>query len=168
MLRLDLVLNDFIASAISANRIEILSDGKPWRPLINVRDMARAIDWASFRSAENGGDYLIVNTGSNEWNYQIKDLAMAIQSQLPNVEVSINEAAEHDKRSYKVDFSLFSSLSGDFCSKVTVNETVSDLIKGLKSAKFDDTEFRSSNLIRLFVLKNHIKYGRLDKNLNWK
>ena len=45
-LRLDLVLNDFVASAMSTGRITVLSDGTPWRPLINVRDMARAIEWA--------------------------------------------------------------------------------------------------------------------------
>src|SRR5262249_34403879 len=45
-LRLDLVLNDFVACALSAKRITVLSDGTPWRPLINVADMARAIEWA--------------------------------------------------------------------------------------------------------------------------
>ncbi len=40
-LRLDLVLNDFVANALAKGRIEILSDGTPWRPLIHVKDMAR-------------------------------------------------------------------------------------------------------------------------------
>ncbi len=72
-LRLDLVLNDFVASALVNKKIEILSDGKPWRPLINVKDMARAIEWASIR--KDGGNFLIVNAGSDEWNYQVVDLA---------------------------------------------------------------------------------------------
>jgi nucleoside-diphosphate-sugar epimerase len=38
-LRLDLVLNDFVAGAVASKRITILSDGTPWRPLINVKDM---------------------------------------------------------------------------------------------------------------------------------
>ena len=42
--RLDLVLNDFVASALKNNKIDILSDGSPFRPLIHVKDMARAID----------------------------------------------------------------------------------------------------------------------------
>src|SRR5450432_1165417 len=33
-LRLDLVLNDFVAAALATGRITILSDGTPWRPLI--------------------------------------------------------------------------------------------------------------------------------------
>ncbi|RZK29215.1 MAG: SDR family oxidoreductase, partial [Hymenobacter sp.] len=54
-LRLDLVLNDFVASAVATGEISILSDGTPWRPLIHVRDMARAIEWAVTREASNGG-----------------------------------------------------------------------------------------------------------------
>ncbi len=50
-LRLDLVLNDFVACAVAARKITVLSDGTPWRPLIDVRDMARAIEWAITRDA---------------------------------------------------------------------------------------------------------------------
>jgi len=46
-LRLDLVVNDFVACAVTSKNITILSDGTPWRPLIHVKDMARAFDWAS-------------------------------------------------------------------------------------------------------------------------
>ena len=54
-LRLDLVLNDFVACAVAARKITVLSDGTPWRPLIDVRDMARAIEWAITRAPDNGG-----------------------------------------------------------------------------------------------------------------
>ena len=43
-LRLDLVLNDFVACALTTGKITVLSDGSPWRPLIDIADMARAID----------------------------------------------------------------------------------------------------------------------------
>jgi len=166
-LRLDLVLNDFVASAISTGRIEILSDGTPWRPMINVKDMARAIDWASCRNTGNGGSFLIVNAGSNKWNYQVKELAMAVQNQLTGIDVSINEDAELDKRSYKVDFSTFKNLSGNYYPKISIEQTVADLFKGLQKYEFDDIDFRTSNLIRLIILKNHINNRRLDNNLNW-
>jgi nucleoside-diphosphate-sugar epimerase len=67
-LRLDLVLNDFVAGAVAAREITILSDGTPWRPLIHVKDMAKAIEWAAFRNISPGGAYLSVNVGSDEWN----------------------------------------------------------------------------------------------------
>jgi len=77
-LRLDLVLNDFVAATVTDRKITILSDGTPWRPLINVKDMAKAIDWAIIRDISDGGPYLAVNVGSEEWNYQVRDLAQAV------------------------------------------------------------------------------------------
>src|SRR5262249_54831616 len=68
-LRLDLVLNDFVACAVATGKITVLSDGTPWRPLIDVADMARAIEWAIRRSPEAGGQFLAVNTGADPWNY---------------------------------------------------------------------------------------------------
>ena len=95
-LRLDLVLNDFVAGAVASKKITILSDGSPWRPLINIKDMARAIDWAIRRDGSIGGNFLAVNIGSEEWNYQVKDLAAAVAKVIPGVDVSINKNAQPD------------------------------------------------------------------------
>ena len=103
-LRLDLVLNDFVACAITSGEITVLSDGTPWRPLIDVEDMARAILWAIRRKRESGGEFLAVNAGRDESNYQVRDLAEAVARQVPGTTVSINTNAPPDKRSYRVDF----------------------------------------------------------------
>src|SRR6185295_6995411 len=42
MLRIDLVANNLLASAMAYGEIRIHSDGTPWRPLIHCRDIARA------------------------------------------------------------------------------------------------------------------------------
>src|SRR5262249_52670944 len=42
MLRIDLVVNNLLGSAMSYGEIRIQSDGSPWRPLIHCRDIARA------------------------------------------------------------------------------------------------------------------------------
>ena len=73
-LRLDLVLNDFVACAITSGEITVLSDGTPWRPLIDVEDMARAILWAIRRKPDKGGEFLAVNAGRDESNYQVREL----------------------------------------------------------------------------------------------
>ena len=91
-LRLDLVLNDFVASAFSTGKITVLSDGTPWRPLIHVKDMARAIDWAINRTPETGGEYLPINIGSDIWTYQIGDLAKAVANIIPNTKVTATMA----------------------------------------------------------------------------
>ena len=165
--RLDLVLNDFVASAISSKKIQILSNGMPWRPLIHVEDMARVLDWSSSRNPKYGGNFLIVNSGSNKWNYTIKDLSLAVKKELTNVNIFINEDAEPDKRSYKVDFSLLKNLAGNYYPKISIEETVRGLLDGLKKIDFKDKNFRESDLIRLKVLKGHMDNKRLSNNLEW-
>src|SRR5438270_441567 len=92
-LRLDVVLNDFVASAIATGKIAILSDGTPWRPLIHVADMARAFDWAIDRDPSDGGEFLAVNACSDEWKYRVRDLADEVARAIPGAEVSIFESA---------------------------------------------------------------------------
>src|SRR5258708_15455221 len=106
-LRLDLVLNDFVASALAPGEITVLSDGTPWRPLIDVADMARAIEWAIGRSSEHGGRFLVINAGNKAANYQVRELAGIVSSQLPRTQGRINPEAPPDKRYYQVELSLF-------------------------------------------------------------
>jgi nucleoside-diphosphate-sugar epimerase len=166
-LRLDLVLNDFVACALSGGEIVVLSDGSPWRPLIDVRDMARAIDWAVTRKAQNGGAFLAVNAGSDAWNYQIKDLAKAVSDAIPGTDVNINKSAQPDTRSYKVDFSLFASLAKDHQPLVTLLQSIEMLKAGLSRMGFSDKNFRNSSYMRLKLLEAHISAGRLTPDLRW-
>ena len=64
--------------------ITILSDGTPWRPLIHVRDMARAIDWAlDRRGRSTAGPSWRSTPARDEWNYQIRELADAVADDRP-------------------------------------------------------------------------------------
>lgn len=164
-LRLDLVLNDFVAGAMTNGKVTILSDGTPWRPLINVLDMARAIRWAAERDNQNGGAFVTVNTGSEHWNYQIKDLALETQKVLPNVEVSINPDAQPDKRSYRVNFNLFENLAPDHQPQYNLRDTVEGLITGLKAIHFQDSNYHQSELIRLNVIKDLLARQEMDSQL---
>lgn len=166
-LRLDLVLNDFAACAVSRGEITVLSDGSPWRPLIDVADMARAIDWAIDRRADVGGRFLAVNTGSDDRNYQVRDLAYAVAAASPGTKVLINTAAPADSRSYKVDFSLYCSLAPDHQPQVDLNRSIQNLMAGLKRMNFGDVDFRSSELMRLRALQHHIEGSRLNRQLEW-
>lgn len=168
-LRLDLVLNDFVACALASGEITVLSDGTPWRPLIDVKDMARAIEWALLRDpASSGGPFLAVNAGSDEWNYQVKDLAAAVAKAIPGTKVSINESAPPDKRSYRVDFSLYRRLAPRHQPQVSLEQAIRELKDGLTGMRFDDRNFRSSQFMRLKVLERHIAEGRLGDDLRWK
>ena len=166
-LRLDLVLNDFVAGAITSKCITILSDGTPWRPLINVEDMARAIEWAISRSVDNGDYFLAVNVGTEDWNLQVKDMAEAVAQAMPGVDVSINKNAEPDKRSYRVNFDLFKTLAPDHQPRCNLFTTITELRDGLETMGFADQNFRSSEFIRLNVLRGLQRNGFLTESLEW-
>lgn len=165
-LRLDLVVNDFVACAVASKNITILSDGTPWRPLIHVRDMARAFDWAIGRNGSSQ-NFLAVNVGSDGWNYQVKDLAEAIAKVVPGVSVSINKNAPQDSRSYRVDFALYRKLAPDHQPQVDLLTTIRELKTGLEAMGFKDQSFRTSKFMRLEVLRWLRSKGWLDGNLEW-
>ncbi len=166
-LRLDLVLNDFVAGAVSAKKITILSDGTPWRPLINIKDMAKAIDWSIQRGSKNSGDFLAVNVGSDEWNYQVKELAEAVANVIPDVSISINKNAQPDKRSYRVSFELFRELAPEHQPEMDIITTIKELKEGLEAMNFHDENFRSSRFMRLKVLTRLREQGLLTESIEW-
>lgn len=166
-LRLDLVLNDFVAGAVASKQITILSDGTPWRPLIDVKDMARAIEWGVLREQANGGSFVAVNVGSNEWNYQVRDLAAAVADAIPGVSVSINKEAAPDKRSYRVNFDLYRKMAPHHQPQVDLKSSILELRAGLERMNFNDPEFRSSRLMRLLVLNGLRENKAIDENLHW-
>jgi nucleoside-diphosphate-sugar epimerase len=166
-LRLDLVLNDFVASAIANKEIVVLSDGSPWRPLIDVRDMARAIGWALTRESGPEKGFLAVNVGKNEWNYQVRDLAIAVSDACAGVKVSINTDAAPDNRSYRVNFDLFNSMTSDDLLIHDLASSIGLLKEGLEGMSFSDGDFRSTQWMRLKVLQQHMDEGAIDKEIRW-
>ena len=166
-LRLDLVLNDFVAGALTSGEITVLSDGTPWRPLIDVKDMSRAIDWALDRFVELDIPFIPVNAGNQEWNYQVKDLAHTVADIIPGTKVSINTNAQEDKRSYCVNFDRFKEYAPNHQPQVSLEQSINELRKGLEDMKFTDSNFRSSQYIRLKTLEKHIINNRLNHELKW-
>jgi nucleoside-diphosphate-sugar epimerase len=166
-LRLDLVLNDFVACAIASKEITILSDGSPWRPLIDVEDMSRSIVWAIKRNSINGGQFLAINTGCDENNFQVKSLAIEVSKHIPDISISINPNALCDNRSYAVDFSLYKKMAPNHQPQVSLQDSIKRLHAGLLSMKFENKNFRESSFMRLNTLKNHILSGKVDSNLRW-
>mgnify|MGYP000362522773 CR=1 FL=1 len=163
--RLDLVLNDFVASALTSRKITVLSDGTPWRPLIDTKDMARAIEWALQRGGEK---FVACNVGSSEWNYQVVELAEAVARKIPKTSVSINKDAPADKRSYRVNFDLFKKLAPNHQPQISLKDSINGLISGLTQIGFRQDDFRTSEYMRLKVLENAMKIGTLDYELRKK
>jgi hypothetical protein len=119
------------------------------------------------RDAGTGGAYVAVNAGADSGNYQVKDLAGAVARAIPGAQVKINAQAPADKRSYRVDFSLFGRLAPRHQPQVGLEQSVERLRLGLESMGFSDRQFRSSMYIRMKVLENQIETGLIDEKLRW-
>lgn len=166
-LRLDLVFNDFVASATYKKKIELLSNGQSFRPLIHVKDMAEAIIWSiDYKLANN--NFLVLNTGFDSWNFKVIDLAKKIGKILSNCKVVIKDKNNVDKRSYNVDFNFFKKVSNFSKSKIDFKRSVLELHTKLLENNLDLHNFRNSNKwIRLNNLKFLQNKKYLDKNLLW-
>ena len=167
-LRLDLVMNDFVASALQTEKIELLSDGKSWRPLISVSDMARAVEWGLNRRSSDGGQFVTVNVGADDWNFKICDLAERVASLIPGTTVTATKDSPRDPRSYKVSFKKFRELAPDHQPKSEVDTVITELTDTLENTITNlSTSFRETEFIRLRALEKLILAGKLNQNLYW-
>jgi nucleoside-diphosphate-sugar epimerase len=165
-IRLDLVLNDFISSAYIHNKIEVLSDGSPLRPLIDVEDMCHcftaAIDDKHFEK------YNLYNAGRDDWNFSVSEIAHAVQDNMPECKISINKDAAPDKRSYKVNFKKFNAhFPNALNSEKTFSTTIKETFACVALIKDLDENFRNSDYIRLKVLQKLKANRSLKSNLEW-
>lgn len=169
-LRLDLVVNDFVASAISNKKIELLSDGKSWRPLIDVEDMCKAIEWGIKRNRVLKNEPMFINVGRDQNNILIKDLAILVKKIFDNkVKVKFNKNKTIDDRSYKVDFSKYKKLvPKKYQVSKTIKQSVVELKKFLIENKFSIKNFRNSKYSRLYHLSHQINNNKLNNKINWK
>ena len=164
-LRVDLVLNDFVVSALTLKKIKILSDGSPLRPIIDVRDMSRAIHWAINRNSDKLNKFISVNVGREDNNMNIASIANVVKECLPETEIELNDDAQPDKRSYAVDFSYFKRIASDYFPVFSIKDSIQDLIIFLNNSQEDFIDFRSGQFIRLNQLKILKKNKVIDSNL---
>ena len=100
-LRLDVVLNDLVAAAVTTGRIFIKSDGTPWRPIVHVRDIMAAIA-AVLAAPKELVHNQVFNVGSNAENYRISELAEIVKEVAPGSRIEYDPNGGSDKRCYRV------------------------------------------------------------------
>ena len=166
--RLDLALNDFVITAITENKITILSDGTPWRPFINVNDMAKIM--LMFCNSKHSLDFEIYNVGSSKFTYQMKDLAKHVASTL-GCSYEIVGKLNKDSRSYRVDFTKLEKKFGKTLKLKSLEETIMELKNMclVSKRKHGDNYFENfrnnPNFIRLEMLRKKQYNGIFDDNL---
>lgn len=135
-MRFDLAVNGMTHGAWKDRKLPLLRDGRQWRPMLHVKDAARAQLFA-IRSAKNIVEGQIYNTGSDNQNYQIGDLAKQIAVLVGN-DVNIDFYGEPDHRSYRVSFTKISSIG--FNTTFSVADGVVEILEALNSMSVEKTD----------------------------
>jgi nucleoside-diphosphate-sugar epimerase len=165
-LRLDLVVNNLVGWAVTAKQIRIMSDGTPWRPVIHCEDIARAFIAVLVASVEkvNGQAF---NTGRNEDNHQVKEIARLVGEVVPGCEVLITGEHGSDSRSYKVDFSKIQKELPGFKPRFNLKMGIEQLFDYYQRFDLGKEKFEGRYFLRLKQLNYLLNQKKIDSNLFW-
>ncbi len=155
-LRCDIVFNNLVACAYTTGKIEIKSDGTPWRPVVHVKDVCSAIISGVEASKEiiSGKAY---NVGIKNGNYTVREMAEAAQRAVPGCELTFTEEHLTDPRTYKVSFKkILNELKDYYKPQWNLEKGGIELVKFFKEINFSEKDFRGSKTNRLQNLKENI------------
>ena len=166
-MRFDTVLNDLMATAVTTGKVIVHSDGKPWRPVVHVEDVARAFLTVLEAPLEKVYNQAF-NTGANELNHQIIELAEIAVKTVPGCQLELRRQSGADQRTYKADFSKFANTFPDFKFNWTAEKGAAELYRAFKSIGLRHDDLIDKRFTRLKWLNHLLESGRLDHDLRWK
>jgi len=144
-MRFDLAVNVMVLHGTMNKKIYVLGGGKQWRPFVHVEDSAEAFIAALERCENLSGE--AINIGSNDLNFQIKDLAALVKSMLPETELEV-APGDADRRSYHVNFDKMKKLLG-LEPRRTIEEGVREIRAALLDGRIPDPQSPRYYNIRL-------------------
>ncbi len=165
-LRVDIVLNNLCAWAVTTGKINIMSDGSPWRPVVHIEDISRAVAAVLAAPVEVVHDQGF-NVGLNSENYQVRDIAGFVKAVVPEAEVTYAGGNNPDPRSYRVSFDKYAKAFPDFPLKWTVAAGARELVDAYRAHGLTLDEFQGRRYIRLKQIKHLIDTGLVDDSLRW-
>jgi len=165
-LRLDIVLNDFVASAYTTGKVHIKSDGTPWRPITHIRDIIGAMI-AVLEAPRSAIHNQTFNVGRTDENYRIRELAEIVTETVPGSSVEYAPGGGPDKRCYRVSCDKIRRVVPGFRARWTAREGAKELYDAYRSAglKFEDLE--SGRYVRISNIQKLLDARRIDSSLRW-
>ena len=166
-LRCDIVFNNLVACAYTTGRIEIMSDGTPWRPIVHIRDVCSAfIAGVEAPTALVSGRAF--NVGVPNGNFTVRDIAEAAQRAVPGCELIFT--GEHaDSRTYKVSFSrILNELKEYYKPEWDLDMGGKELIEFFDEVDFNENQFRGRDTIRIEQLKHQVNNNIVGSDFRYK
>jgi nucleoside-diphosphate-sugar epimerase len=166
-LRADVVLNNLVCWAHTTGKIRILSDGKPWRPIVHIRDIARTFA-AALTAPRDVIHNQPFNVGSNHENYQVHKIAEIVHETIPGCAVEYGTDAGPDDRSYRVSFAKLERAFPDLKFEWNAHRGAREVYDAIREQNLTLAEFQSRKFIRLGQLKHLLDLNQLDSTLRWR
>ncbi|MCW8901351.1 MAG: NAD(P)-dependent oxidoreductase [Gammaproteobacteria bacterium] len=147
-LRCDIVFNNLVACAYTTGKIEIMSDGTPWRPVVHIKDVCSAFI-AGIEAPASLVAARAFNVGIPNGNFTVRDIAEAAQRAVPGCELVFT--GEHvDPRTYRVSFNrILTELKDYYKPEWDLDQGGKELKALFDRIKFTEEQFRGRDTIRL-------------------
>jgi nucleoside-diphosphate-sugar epimerase len=165
-LRLDIVLNDLVASAYTTGRVYIKSDGTPWRPIVHIRDIIAAV-LAVLDAPREAVHNETFNVGHTDENYRIRELADMVAEIVPECHVEYAPDGGPDKRCYRVNCDKIHRVLPGFRLQWTARKGAQELYDAYRSIGLTAEDLEHGRYVRISQIQRLQKSGRLDGSLRW-
>ena len=164
-MRFDIVLNNLSGLAWTTRQIAMTSDGSPWRPLVHALDIGKAIGCVldAPREAVHGE---VFNVGSDEQNYQVRDIAERVAKAFPGCTTSFGPPGA-DNRSYRVDFTKIATRLPGFACEWDADRGAAQLAEVFSRIALDEATFTGRGHTRLKQLEHLLATAQIDRELFW-
>ncbi|HEV2397938.1 MAG TPA: SDR family oxidoreductase [Candidatus Sulfotelmatobacter sp.] len=163
-LRLDIVLNDFVASAFTTGRVYIKSDGTPWRPIVHIRDIISAMI-AVLDTPREAVHNQTFNVGDTKENYRIRELADIVAEVVPGCRVEYAPDGGPDKRCYRVNCDKIQRVLPGFHLQWTARKGAQELYDAYRKVGLTAEDVEGGRYVRISHIQRSQKEGRLDAAL---
>jgi nucleoside-diphosphate-sugar epimerase len=166
-MRFDTVFNDLLGQATTTGEVLVYSDGKPWRPVVHVQDVARSFE-AVLNAPTEAIHNQAFNNGAESLNYRVIELAEIAVKTVPGARLRMEPKSGADQRTYKAGFGKFSKTFPNFQFKWTPVEGAHELYSAYKATGLTHADFVDKKFTRLKWLRYLLDSGRLDGSLRWR
>jgi nucleoside-diphosphate-sugar epimerase len=136
-MRFDLVVNAFVLNALQTGCLVLHNGGEMWRPLLSMQDAAAAYKLMLEAPPEKvKGEIFNVTNG----NYRISELALRVQHKLGELNIPCEIQPDYNYRNLRSCQASGEKIAQQlsFTPKVTVDETVEDLVQKIRGGAFHD------------------------------
>jgi nucleoside-diphosphate-sugar epimerase len=163
--RFDIVLNTLAGLAWTTQEIKLTSDGTPWRPLVHILDVCKAIV-CTLNAPREVVHNQIFNVGDNGNNYQVKDIAAAIAAVFTDCRVSLGTESP-DNRNYQVNFDKINQHLPGFHCDWNAQQGAQQLFDLFTQIDLDEAIYKFRGFTRLKQLEYLIRTQQIDRNFYW-